>query len=293
MSGVTKPELLERLACPACGGDYKTVTASKLICSGCGKKIHLLHDKPVFTSIPPGMRAAPKLVRGPDEGSSWRRANWRFLEATIKSLPKEAVILDFGAGHGDFSEILGKHATIALDVFPYDEIDVVCDLEKKIPFKKDSFDAIVLMNVLEHIPQPEKLMKTLASLLRPAGLLIVAVPFLLKLHQLPYDFFRYSHYQLENMGCEAKLEMVKLEGYYDPALLFRESAQNIRSFVLPGLPSIRRKPSRLLVEAISACVSGLQRLIGYGYVRNPKNEKSLYPIGYHVIYKAGSKKRKN
>ncbi len=141
------------------------------------------------------------------QGSSWRRANWRFLEDTVKLLPKKAVILDFGAGHGDFSEVLGRHATIALDVFPYDEIDIVCNLEKITPFKKSSFDAIVLMNVLEHIYRPELLMRTLATLLRPSGLLIVAVPFMLKLHQQPYDYNRYSHYQLVKMGHDANLEI--------------------------------------------------------------------------------------
>lgn len=288
-----KRELLERLACPDCGGIYKVISSGRLVCLGCGKKVISIHRKPIFTPVPKDMQAAPKLVRGPDEGSAWRRANWCFLESVVKSLPMEAVILDFGAGHGDFSQVLSGHDCIALDVFPYDEVDVVCDLEKVVPFKMGSFDAIVIMNVLEHIRQPEKLLKTLATLLHAGGLLVVAVPFMFKLHQQPYDFNRYSHFQLVEIGREAGLDLVKLEGYYDPALLFKESIQNVRSHVLPGLSTFRRRTGRLLLEVMTACLSGIQRLIGSGYVKNPLDEKSPYPIGYQVIYRAGNKKQNN
>ncbi len=284
MNEKIKTELLSRLRCPACDGAYTTVKAQNLICSRCGKKVRLINGKPVFTPVPPGMQAAPKIIRGPDEGSPWRRANWKFLESVIQSLPLEAIVLDFGAGHGDFSEILNSHVHIALDVFPYDEVDLVCDLGKIVPFKKKSFDAIILMNVLEHIPQPQNLMKTLTGLLRPSGKLIISVPFLLKLHQQPYDFFRYSHYQLENLGREAGLDMLKIEGYYDPILFFKESVHNIQCYVLPGLPLILRKTSRVILGVISAFVSVIKYLIGSGYVRNPEDDKSPYPIGYHVIY---------
>jgi SAM-dependent methyltransferase len=292
MSVAIKKELLDLLICPNCGGAYRTTSSGDLTCIACSKKVNSLNGKPIFTPIPRGMQATPKLVRGPDEGSPWRRANWRFLETVIKFLPEDAVILDFGAGHGDFSKILCKYTNVALDVFPYDEVDIVCDLEKIVPFKKRSFDAIVLMNVLEHIRQPVSLMKILAALILPSGLLIVAVPFLLKLHQQPYDFYRYSHHQLADMGNEAGLELVKVEGYYDPILLLKESMQNISSSVLPNLPSVRRKTGRLILEGISGLVSNLQRLIGNGYVRDPKSEKSPYPIGYHVIYRAKPGKKK-
>jgi SAM-dependent methyltransferase/uncharacterized protein YbaR (Trm112 family) len=286
MSATLPPELLERLACPRCGKTIRLVSPVQLVCPGCGKKIPIEKGKPVFTPVPPGMLAAPKIDRGPEEGSPWRQANWRFLEKVVASLPKRAVILDFGAGHGDFSTVVQKRKVVALDVYPYEEVDIVCDLQKAVPFKRPSFDAIVLMNVLEHIQHPERLMKTLSTLLRPGGLLIVAVPFMLKLHQLPYDFYRYSHHQLENIGREAGLEILSIEGYYDPILLMKESTINIHTYALPGRPFLPRKMARMLLEGLSWFLSGLRRIIGEGYIGNPALEKSPYPIGYHVVYRA-------
>jgi SAM-dependent methyltransferase len=292
MSSGLKPELLERLACPKCGQSVKLVAKDRLVCTVCKTRVPVDKDRPIFTPVPAGMQAAPTLARGPDQGSGWRQANWRFLEAVIAALPANAVIMDFGAGHGDFSQILNNRTAIALDVFPYDEIDIVCDMQKVVPFKKSSFDAIVLMNVLEHVQQPERLVKTLTGLLRPGGSLIVTVPFLLKLHQLPYDFYRYSHEQLMNIGRSAGIETTRLEGYYDPISLVKESILNVRLYALPGMPFIPRKLGRLVLELATWFITILGTLIGKGHVANPDVEKSVYPVGYHVVYQAqrGTKK---
>jgi SAM-dependent methyltransferase len=285
------PELLKRLACPRCGKALRSVSPVQLVCNGCGKKIPVVNGKPFFTPVPPGMTAAPKIDRGPEEGSPWRQANWRFLEKFITTLPGSAVILDFGAGHGDFTAVLQKRKVVALDVYPYEEVDIVCDLQRDVPFKRASFDAIVLMNVLEHIQQPERLLKTLAGLLRPGGSLIVAVPFLLKLHQLPYDFYRYSHHQLENLGREAGLDVLSVEGYYDPILLMKESAINIHAFALPRRSFLPRKTARVMLEGLTWILSGIRRIIGEGYIGDPAVEKSPYPIGYHVVYRVRKGKK--
>lgn len=286
------PGLLKQLACPRCGKTLRSVSPVQLVCTNCGKKIPVEKGIPLFTPVPPGMMAAPKIERGPEEGSPWRQANWRFLEKVVATLPKNAIILDFGAGHGDFSAALQKFKVVALDVYPYDEVDIVCDLQKMIPFKRANFDAIVLMNVLEHIQQPGHLIKILARLLRPDGLLIIAVPFLLKLHQLPYDFYRYSHYELENIGRDAGLEVLSVEGYYDPILLMKESAINIHAFGLQEKSFLPRKTARVLLEGLTWLLSGLRRIVGEGYVGDPAVEKSPYPIGYHVVYRVRKGKKK-
>jgi SAM-dependent methyltransferase len=291
MSAKITPWLLKQLVCPRCGKTIRLISPAQLVCNDCGKKIPIEKGIPLFTPVPPGMLVAPKIDRGPEEGSPWRQANWRFLEKVVAPLPKNAIILDFGAGHGDFSAVLQKRKVVALDVYPYEEVDIVCDLQKAIPFRRASFDAIVLMNVLEHIQQPGHLMKTLATLLRPGGLLIVAVPFLLKLHQLPYDFNRYSHHQLVNIGREARLEVLSVEGYYDPILIMKEGIINIHTYALPGKSFLPRKTARVLLEVLTWLLSGLRRIIGEGYVGDPAVEKSTYPIGYHVVYRTRKGKK--
>lgn len=50
------------------------------------------------------------------------------------------------------------------------------DLTKKLPFKENYFDKIILSEVLEHIPNDEKALRMVYSVLRPGGKLIITVP---------------------------------------------------------------------------------------------------------------------
>lgn len=143
-----KPELLSVLQCPACHGELAQKTAF-LECLNCGKTIPIQqsipagNELPVFTEPPAGMQVSDKLARSPEMGTPWRRANWSFLQEQLNYLPAQALILDVGAGRGDFTAALRDRQYIELEVFPYPEIDVVCDLTQVTPFRPDSFDAIL------------------------------------------------------------------------------------------------------------------------------------------------------
>jgi 2-polyprenyl-3-methyl-5-hydroxy-6-metoxy-1,4-benzoquinol methylase len=50
---------------------------------------------------------------------------------------------------------------------------------------RESFDAIICFDVLEHVPDPVSMVKTLASYLRPGGLLYVSAPFYMILPWYP------------------------------------------------------------------------------------------------------------
>jgi 2-polyprenyl-3-methyl-5-hydroxy-6-metoxy-1,4-benzoquinol methylase len=184
---------------------------------------------PLFTPVAGEIRPSEKLARGPDTGTPWRKANWRFLESQLAQLPAEAWVLDVGAGRGDFAALLDRFQTIALDIYPYPEIDLVCDLTVCNPFRPASFDAIVLMNVLEPVYDTHALLGRLSELLKPGGILITAIPFLVKLHQTPLDFVRYTHFALERFAPQHGLVCELLEGYYDPLFLLSEGTGNIKN----------------------------------------------------------------
>ena len=69
------------------------------------------------------------------------------------------------------------------------------------------------MNVLEHVFDGAGLLAALSRLLEPGGELLVAVPFLLKVHQAPVDYARYTHFALRRLGEGAGLETELLEGF--------------------------------------------------------------------------------
>ncbi len=279
-----KSGLLDLLVCHECGAPL-AVEDSQLRCSKCGQVVSLTNGIPIFTPVAGEIRPSEKLIRGSDTGTPWRKANWRFLEAQLTQLPGEARILDVGAGRGDFAVLLDRFHTTALDIYPYPEVDLVCDLTVCNPFRPASFEAIVLMNVLEHVFDTQALLARLSELLKPGGRLIVAIPFLVKLHQTPVDFVRYTHYALQRFAPEHGFELEVLEGYYDPIFFLSEGTGNIKYAYLPALSRMKRMAARALLGTIQFLVNRLELLLGPGVASPAEAVRSQAPTGYHIVYR--------
>jgi len=281
-----KSYLIESLRCSHCQGALAYDDSSRqVICPRCHQAVPVQDGAPVFTSPPVGMAPSEKVARGLNMGTPWRRANWRFLGEQVAALPADALILDVGAGRGDFANLLDGRNYLALDVYPYPESDIVCDLTQMNPFRPGSFDAILLMNVLEHIYHTHAMLATLSSLLKPGGILLVAIPFMVKMHQAPIDYVRYTHYALEELGQEHGLQAEKLEGFYDPISLLGEGIGNLKHAILPNIRGARHYAGRALLLAIQALAAGLQGVLGPGRVQYPEHTRSQAPTGYHIVYR--------
>jgi SAM-dependent methyltransferase len=262
-----------------------------LVCSSCGQTYELVNGIPLFSQPPADLIPSEKIERSPELGTPWRRANWRFVQQQAARLAPEALILDVGAGRGDFAAALQGFRTVAVEVYPYPEIDVVCDLTRVNPFLPHSFDAILLLNVLEHVYDTHALMQTLADLLKPGGHLIVAIPFMVKLHQAPVDFVRFTHFALQKLAVDHHLQVELLEGYYDPLFFLGEGIGNIRNAALPDLLASQRLSkagrlaARLYLKGIQIFANLLGRLLGPGKLVDPDKTRSMAPTGYHILYR--------
>jgi len=282
-----KPQLLEILQCPRCDGWFESHPES-LVCAECRSAVPLQDGVPIFTTPPPDLHPSDKITRSPDSGTPWRQANWSFLEDRVKQLDTQAAILDVGAGRGDFTGLFEGYSNyLALDIYPYPEVDIVCDLSCTNPFRLASLDAIVLMNVLEHVYDARSLMSSISEMLKPGGILIVAVPFLVKMHQVPVDFNRYTHYALQRMGPSHGMEVVHLDGFYDPVSVLAEGIGNLRNAVLPTLRGTNRYAARLLSKVLQASTNLLRSVLGPGQTTPPDSIRSHAPTGFHVVYRKG------
>jgi SAM-dependent methyltransferase len=281
-----KPQatLLQVMRCPQCEGALYLLEG-RLTCQDCQRAYPLHQGIPLFTDAPQGLQPSEKIPRGPNLGTPWRQANWRFLESQVRGLPEEALILDVGAGRGDFADLLAGRQSIALDVYPYPEVDLVCDLAQLNPFKPASFEAILLMNVLEHIYGTHDLLTSLSQSLKPGGLLIVAIPFMVKMHQIPVDYARYTHYALQRLGDDHGLACERLEGYYDPVFLLGEGIGNLKWGVLPAIRGGRHYAGRATLWAIQQLAGVLKSILGPGQLQPPAEARSQAPIGYHIVYR--------
>ena len=87
----------------------------------------------------------------------------------------------------------------------------MCNFSKKLPFKSNSIDAILCSNVLEHLPEPQIFFDEIYRVSKVNSSILILVPFIIKLHQEPYDFFRYSSHGLKYLSKKAGLEIIEIK----------------------------------------------------------------------------------
>jgi SAM-dependent methyltransferase len=170
------------------------------------------------------------LKLGPLRRAARRTADWvdlqysLILEQIAKAAPRaRGRLLDVGCGDKPYEEIFRPYVSeyIGIEhesVFAHTNAssgerrpDLYYD-GSRLPFADGSFDTVLSIQVLEHTPRPQPLVHEMARVLRADGLLILSAPFSGRLHEEPYDFFRYTPHGLRAMCEEAGLEVTEVWG---------------------------------------------------------------------------------
>lgn len=113
----------------------------------------------------------------------------------------DGVVLEIGAGGNYLKEDFKSKYTdwLSLDYdLRSDSIDLRGD-GQQLPFKNEMFDTIISIDVLEHVPNPEKFVSEMFRVIKPGGKVILSTPFFFYLHEEPFDFFRFSKYGLKTI----------------------------------------------------------------------------------------------
>lgn len=90
-------------------------------------------------------------------------------------------------------------------------LDLEADLSRPLPLPNAGFDTVILSDALEHVAEPRHLWAEMGRLLRPGGCVLMNVPFLYGLHEVPDDHGRYTSFALRRMAGEAGFEVELLE----------------------------------------------------------------------------------
>lgn len=111
------------------------------------------------------------------------RVPWIIQEIREKIKGKTVDLLDVGCGGGFLTNALALegHNVTGIDLSPssleiakkYDRTGKVRYLEADaytLPFENESFDVVCAMDILEHVTEPERLIREASRLLRPGGL---------------------------------------------------------------------------------------------------------------------------
>ena len=213
------------------------------------------------------------------------RLEW--IRNAIASLPAGSRLLDAGAGEQRFradckhlryiSQDFGHYNPATLDAgmqmksWDYGKLDIVCDITN-IPEPDASFDAILCIEVLEHIPSPQDALREFARLLKPGGTLILTAPFCSLTHFAPHHHCTgFSRFFYEKWLPELGFSLAELNanGSY-----FQYIGQEVNR-----LPDVCKKYSKpvswltraaiqLMLFALSICEKadrGSSELLCFGY----------------------------
>ncbi len=124
-------------------------------------------------------------------------------------------LLDVGCGRAPYQALLANVSTyVGLDANHGPGGPQVSGLGYALPFEADSFDTVLSTQTLEHVELPHVMMAEMARVLRPGGHLILTAPQTWRLHEKPYDFYRYTRFGLQHLIRQAGLEetLIQAEG---------------------------------------------------------------------------------
>lgn len=92
-------------------------------------------------------------------------------------------ILDIGCGDGlllsNIKNVLPEADLYGIDVYDtkIKEIQIMAsDITQGVPYKKNKFDCVVLGEVIEHLPDPDFILKEIRRVLKRNGILILSTP---------------------------------------------------------------------------------------------------------------------
>jgi SAM-dependent methyltransferase len=165
-----------------------------------------------------------RLRRAARFASDWVDLQWSLLVRALQAVAPRAHgrLLDVGCGdksfEGIFRQYIDEYVGIEHETsfkatsasLRVSQPDLLYDGDR-LPFDDCSFDTVVNIQVLEHTPQPHRLIADMARVLKKDGSLILAAPFSFRLHEEPKDFFRYSPHGLRVMCDEVGLVVDHVE----------------------------------------------------------------------------------
>ncbi len=130
-------------------------------------------------------------------------------------------LIDIGCGEMPYKPVVMNNSRVAnyigVDIQneSYQQLvqpEVIWD-GKHIPMPDNEADCAMLIEVLEHVPQPDQVLKEINRVMKRDGVCLVTIPFLWTLHDIPYDEYRYTPFALRRLAEQANFEVIKMESF--------------------------------------------------------------------------------
>lgn len=207
-------------------------------------------------------------------------------------------VLDIGCSTKPYKPLFSGRFTqyVGVDVPFSDHTKAFIDVfgrGEHLPFRGNAFDTVLMTEVLEHVPEPQMALKEVERVLAPGGTAIVSVPFMYRIHEVPYDFFRYTPYSMKHMAQAAGLQVNQVITRGGYLTVFADVAVKGNSLVFGVLRRTLKISSgstadRILIGTQRALLTPLQKF-QWLLLRKDNLGADRYTLGYvFIISKAAA-----
>lgn len=217
------------------------------------------------------------------------RVAW--LEKTLQRIPSGSRILDAGAGEQQFKQYCTHLEYVALDFGQYDgkgdgsglhtgvweqkSLDMICDI-CAVSSPDGSFDAIMCVEVFEHLPDPIAAIREFSRLLGEGGYLIITAPFSSLTHFAPYHYSTgFNSYFYTTHLKDNRFDSIEISANGN---FFEAIAQEIRRIDYVANEYTECKIARLERWCLNIVLRMLER-----FSRNDTGSSSLLCHGYNIL----------
>lgn len=176
------------------------------------------------------------------------------------ALPRGSRVLDAGAGESPYREFFSHCEYITQDwensphagAHRADLRSDVCSL----PLPDASMDALLCTEVLEHVTDTAAALTEFYRVLAQGGHLFLSVPFVIELHEDPYDFNRLTSYGLKAAVQAAGFTNVRVRptsGWYTTLAQVVTNA-GVSTIRVGSRPRLRQRVAAVLLSWLGKCI---------------------------------------
>ncbi len=186
-------------------------------------------------------------------------------------------VLDVGCGampyRAEIAQVAESHH--GLDRAPQSGGAVIMgDAEELAMISDQSYDSLLCLEVLEHLPRPGKAIAAMYRVLKPGGYLVLSVPHLSRLHDLPHDYYRYTVHGIRHL---LQAEGFELVDWNTRGGLFSFLGHQLSFLLLSAsgtIPGVRQLVWHVNRWLVTIFCMGLDRWLG---------TDRYFPLGYVVV----------
>lgn len=194
--------------------------------------------------------------------TSWRDADYLSMRVLLSDLREcrawaRGRLLDVGCGNQPYRELFAPFIReyVGLDRdWRESRPDVVGDA-LRLPFPAETFETVLMIQVLEHLPDPLGAMGEIRRVLKRGGRVILTAPQYWRVHEEPHDYYRFTRFGLIHLAQQNGLRVlqVKAQGgawtLAGQALANTLSARRVVHHLTPVINLLFRACERLWPDA--------------------------------------------